>query len=297
MIRPPIELTPTTVADWLEASQLSDDAQERIADATVQDELEQANVEETEVHLANLRGEVSRREQLLGPRYPLTRNGLGFRRKVAWQECLPYSFLLLVSLNQLYRPLVFQAGSANVPAELFESLAGAALKNYVGGEAIRIGAPRRQPVPAAFPHAVRYLADQLSETFGYGELEIQQGGDDGIDIVVWKPFNDRLSSQLVVLAQCAIGTDWKEKRSSLDLNVWGRHIRWATAPLRAFAVPFQHELGGIWEETGLRGGIILDRARIVANLPDPALPAAEIDRLRQWCVARLRRVRGLADVA
>jgi hypothetical protein len=296
MIPPPIELTPNTVADWVEASLLADEVQNRIADAAVVDALDELHIDEPEIHLANLRTEILRREHFLGARYPIRRRGLGYDRVVEWEDCLPYSFLLLVSLNQLYVQLTFGGGTAHVPAELFENITGNALRQYLGGEIIRLGAPRRQPVPAGFPAAVQYLADQLFEAFGYGQLEVQEGGDDGVDIIGWKPFDDGFSSQLVVLAQCAIGTDWYDKRSALDLRVWGRHIRCASLPVTAFAVPFQHELGGIREETALRGGILLDRARIVKNLSNPMLAAGDMQRLQQWCHQRMQAVRDMAAI-
>jgi hypothetical protein len=295
MIQPPIDLTPTTVADWLEACLLLEERDDRLADAEVEDALKEAGVDECDAHLANLRAEVKRRGMLLADRYPIKRDGTGFARQAEWKDCLPYSFLLLISLNQLYRQLTFAGGSATVPAELFEYLTSSALKQYVGGDTIRIGAPRRPPVPTQFPDAVRHVANELAETCGYGDLEIQQSGDDGVDIVVWKRFVDGRSSQLVVLAQCAIGTDWKEKRSDLDQKVWSRHIRWATGPLTAFAVPFHHESGGSWEETAVRGGIILDRGRIVAHLPDPALSAGELTKVRKWCEARIKKIKKMAD--
>jgi hypothetical protein len=99
--------------------------------------------------------------------------------------------------------------------------------------------------------------------FGYGELELQNSGDDGVDIVTVKSFRDRQASQLVILSQCAIGLDWREKRSELDLDVWQRHIRWATKPAKAFVVPFHIDRDGAWPETAVRGGIIFDRGRLV----------------------------------
>jgi hypothetical protein len=201
--------------------------------------------------------------------------------------------MLLISLNQIYANLRFVGGTANEPAELFETLATNALSNYIGGISIRIGAPRRDPIPNAFPGAVRYAADELLEIFGYGELEIQDSGDDGLDILTYKSFSDTRSSQLVILSQCAIGTNWREKRSELDLDVWQRHIRFATRPSKAFVVPFQIEPEGSWAETALRGGVIFDRARILTNLREP-LPVALTDRIRVWCTARRLAVQALA---
>ena len=49
MIPPPIELTPNTVADWVEASLLADEVQNRIADAAVVDALDELHIDDADV--------------------------------------------------------------------------------------------------------------------------------------------------------------------------------------------------------------------------------------------------------
>jgi hypothetical protein len=238
--------------------------------------------------------EVVGRVQLLGEVYPVVRDGYTFSRRFNWTDRLPYSFMLLASLNQHYAELVFSGGTAGRPAEYFEHLTGLALEKYMGGTALRIGAHRRDPVPAAFPEAVSFLSAQMMEDCGYGELEVQQSGDDNADVVAWCPHFDRRPSQVIILAQCAIGTDWREKPSELDTKVWRRHIRWHTDPLTAFAVPFFHELGNSWRETATRGGIIFDRPRIAALVSNSDIPPQLAADMTGWCNLRLKQGVALA---
>src|SRR5579875_440743 len=92
----------------------------------------------------------------------------------------------------------------------------------------------------------------------------------------------------MVLGQCAIGTDWADKRTELSLDLWRRHIDWYSSPIKIFAVPFHHEAEGSWRETATTAGIIFDRLRIaslVPNQPPAPLGAA----MTQWATFRLKK--------
>jgi len=169
---------------------------------------------------------------------------------------------------------------------LFELLTARALELFVGGRAIRIGAPREAPVPGSFPAAIGYLATQIGEPVGAGGLERHGSGDDGLDIWLQKDFEDERPSQLFIIAQCAIGRDWPDKRSELDLRLWNRHIAWFSEPMRAFAVPFQIGQDS-WRETAARGGLVLDRPRISRALEAAHLPGAIVTRVRNWTQTRI----------
>ena len=88
MIRPPEELTPAALADWLESSLLVGTT-ERLSDADVEDSLAESGAGDLEEYLANLRAEVHRREHEMVERYPIRRDGVGFSRKGKWDSFLP----------------------------------------------------------------------------------------------------------------------------------------------------------------------------------------------------------------
>jgi len=283
------------MADWLESSMLSVEAQPAtVSDSQILDILREAEIQDHDAHLENIIKQVRSRASYLGSQYPIRRHELGFGSKNGSREDLVYRFLLFVSLNQAYQELAFRKGSANIPAELFEDLTLIALKRYAGGDAIRFGAPRRNPVPSSFPKAIEYLASTIFEAIGARDIERQETGDDGLDIVAWLAFGDKRSSQLMLLAQCAIGTDWKNKRSELDLALWRRHVDWHSEPLRVFSVPFHHELGGSWRETATRGGIIFDRLRIAKLAVGRSLSTSLNGRIRSWLKKRVSATQALA---
>jgi hypothetical protein len=285
VLRVPNEEGPEALADWIEASLLVPNAPRRLPDADLQDALEQAGLD-GEQGLEHILQQVRARSRAIGHGYPIERHGLGFRARGTWDGYLCYSFLLFVSLNQSYGELNFRSG-AREPALLFEVLTARALELFMGGQAIRIGAPRVAPVPGAFPAALIYLANAIREpSRGDGGLEHQTSGDDGLDIWLVKRFKDDRASSIFVVAQCAIGEDWAAKRSELDLDLWYRHIDWFTRPLKAFAVPFQISQES-WRETAARGGLILDRPRIAQTIRATHLPAQIVTRMRAWTRRRV----------
>ena len=287
MLRVPNVDGPESLADWMEASLLAQDDPERISDADLQDALEQAGRDKEE-GLEDILQQFRHRSQAIGSRYPIKRAGWGFRARGTWEDYPCYSFLLFVSLNQSYGELNFRT-QASEPAILFEVLTARALELFLGGSAIRIGAPRLPPVPAGFPAALAFLANAIKEPVrGDGGLERHGSGDDGLDIWVTKGFQDQRTSSVFVVAQCAIGENWRVKRSELDLALWYRHIDWFTQPLKVFAVPFQINQDS-WRETATRGGLILDRPRIAQTIDPAHLPGPIVTRIKKWTRQRIGR--------
>lgn len=284
MLRAPEAQEPELLTDWMEASLLVP-AAARVSDAELQDVLNEAGLDGEEA-LQQILQQFNHRSQSIGARYPIERAGLGFQPRGAWDAYLCYSFLLFVSLNQSYTKMRFIGGTAGVPAALFEIITGRVLELFLGGRAIRIGSPREPPVPVPFPDAIDHLSGEIREPVGARDLEAHDSGDDGLDLWVFKAFQDSRPSQLFLIAQCAIGTDWPYKRSELDARLWKRHIDWFSEPLKAFAVPFQIGQPS-WRETATRGGLVLDRPRIAATVEAADLPGPIVDRIRNWTQARI----------
>jgi hypothetical protein len=284
--------TAPALADWVEASLILNPA-ERITDTAILDALVEADLADAEDLLGATVRTIRTRSTVVAMGYPIRRNGLGFSSRGEWERFLPYCFMLLVSMNQIYAELRFRGGSANRPAELFEQVTAAALKRYLNGSVFRLGAPRRVPVPTAFPAALKFVTNQMNEAEGPQDLVEQDNGDDGADLVGWVTFGDARESQAILLAQCAIGTDWRDKRNEINLEVWRRHIDWHSTPMRGFAVPFHHDHGNPWRETASAGGVIFDRLRIARLVRPTAIENGLRDAMETWCQRRLQALAGL----
>ena len=293
MITLPPSQDAIALVDWLEASLLTQSTG-RISDTAILDVFSEADLDEDpDSLLAAMHRTVRVRSTAIGASYPLQRDGLGYSRQGEWKSYLPYSFMLFASLNQSYAELSYAGGTANKPAELFERLASKAVEKYLHCSVIRIGAPRRTPVPFQFPDALVYAVEELGEIIGQRDLERHNSGDDGVDLIGWRPFGDARASQAIILAQCAIGIDWRDKRDGVSLKMWKRHIDWHSDPLKGFAVPFHHEEGNSWRETATRAGIIFDRLRIAKLVDDTALSAPVRQEMVKWCEAHLKKIHKL----
>ena len=219
-----------------------------------------------------------------GKLYPFDISGTTVARRPNTQNSL-YALLLLMSFSA---PTTGHNGTAS----LFENLCTEAARGYLGGmrnhaHAIRFGAPRRQPL-AKFSSAIDHMCRELAE--GGGCKLPQKGnhtGDDGLDIVAWRHFPDRREGKLIAFGQCAAGSaDWQRKLMELDgskfCKKWLRNIP-ITEPIRMFFLPRRMPKEA-WEHSGIDGGIVFDRCRIVAC-------AATLDReLRKKCVTATKRL-------
>ena len=297
MLKLPTLVTGPALADWIEASLLAahGDGISRITDTAIVDVLAEADFADPDIYLESIIQTVRLRRNAISQLYPIARSGLGFSLRGDWVNHLVYSFMLLTSLNQIYGELAFREGTANRPAELFEDLTALAIRKYLNCDVLRIGAPRRLPIPAAFPAALDYIAAEINEAIGQRDLEDHSSGDDGVDLVAWVSFKDQREGQALLFAQCSIGTDWRNKRDGVSLDLWRRHIDWHAGPLplKSFAVPFHHERSS-WRETSTRAGIVLDRLRIAKLVPNRSLANSFRQKLTQWSRQRLRAVGGLA---
>jgi hypothetical protein len=292
MIVLPASQSALALVDWLETSLLTQ-VSNRISDTAIIDIFSEADFQDPDAQLAAVIQVFRSRIHALGEAYPIRRDGQGFSRSASWRQKLPYSFMLFASLNQSYVELAYTGGSANRPAELFEMLALRALEKYLDCTVVRIGAPRRAPVPAAFSAALDYTAAELREILGQRDLEDHNSGDDGVDLIGWRTFGDSRASQALIFAQCAIGTDWRDKRDGVNLDLWRRHIDWHSHPLKGFAVPFHHEPGRPWRETATRAGIIFDRLRIARLVQLNSLNHEFRRNVIAWCIQRTRAISAL----
>jgi len=177
--------------------------------------------------------------------------------------------------------------------KLFERLVAIAIKNYVKGSVFVFGWPVLPDVQADIEARVRDLAAAVRERFA--EAPAERYKDRGVDVIAWRPFEEHTtgehrSSQLVILAQCAAGRNWRQKTGQLPHKSWTQYIHWACEPLQGFAVPgvIPAEL---WHDISQEcEGILFDRIRILNLLPD-GIPDLELKgAIEAWVASELEEV-------
>lgn len=185
------------------------------------------------------------------------------------RKASPYILLLLLSK-------IKPTSGYNGTAMLFERICSHAARQYFGGsensaDAVRFGSPRRAPF-AKLSQAIDDLCVRLAEGGGCGCPEkAAHTGDEGLDVVAWRDFPDRKAGKLIAFGQCAGGEgDWLDKLNELDgrkfVQKWFRQ-QLLVEPMRFFFVP-RRIPSDDWGHTGIDGGIVFDRCRIVACLQD-----------------------------
>ena len=129
-------------------------------------------------------------------------------------------------------------------------------------------------LPKEFGKAVEELSKRVAEGDGYRSSEatgIERDG--GLDVVAWRAVDSR-SGKLLVFGGCATGEDWKDKLTELQpMDFCKLYFLGSVSPLptKAFFTPRIVPLG-LWKNYSQRAGLIFDRCRVSAYVPDlPAL--------------------------
>ena len=202
--------------------------------------------------------EIERRLELCGERYPFSfsRGRLIWREAGKWAD--PYIVCLLVSDREQYRP-------GDDTGRVFEHLTTLAIGEFLGGDAIRFGAPR-DTMPGPITEAVKELAAITASEERPGWPLRPRDQDIGLDVVGWKAFPDRHNNGLQIYAQCATGEGWlQEKTGQPNLDLWSGILLWGLSPIPALAIPYVADRNGDWQRE-LSGRLLLDRLRIVSAL-------------------------------
>ena len=105
---------------------------------------------------------------------------------------------------------------------LFERITEQAVNNFLKCKSLRTGFPNKIPV--------KEIARAINEKFNYEYPSYRQDRD--LDIVAWKDFGDKRSSQIALLIQCAAGHNWKSKLKDLNVDAWRKYIHFACKPVK-----------------------------------------------------------------
>ncbi|NOX57134.1 MAG: hypothetical protein GXP27_22415 [Planctomycetes bacterium] len=205
----------------------------------------------------------------------------------------PYIFQLLLKQFGL------RAGpEGTFPERLFEHLSALAAKNYLGGEVNQaqsycFGFPR--PDGTNFVDALRRLCEAMNAgRVRLDDPRIKREKDSHLDVVVWRPFADGHSSQLILFGQCGVGRDWSREKLT-ELQPRNFRDKWLVEgfypePVRMFFVPRCIE-DRDWRTAAIDGGIIFDRCRITALVGNEE--DEERDQRRNWTMHVVNRLRAV----
>ncbi|MDY3521293.1 hypothetical protein PG614_02270 [Riemerella anatipestifer] len=259
----------SSVADWVEFYILA--MEQEISQSELISFIELSSGNEVEQSFVNdIWLELERRLVLYGTRKPYIVNDRDISSLIDWKEFPEYTTCIILSIDGNSIETV-RTG------KLFERLSRKAVTNYFSGLSVIYGHPSRQ--------TLKSIATQMSEKFICEPSPNFK--DRGVDIICWKPFDDKRKSQTTALIQCAAGFNWDSKLLSIPYDAWTKYIHWGAKPLKGFTVPVVIE-DRRYDDIVTDAGIMFDRPRIYQNTQyDYTDDANLIGDLISWCEPKI----------
>lgn len=196
-----------------------------------------------------------------------------------------YNFLLFCTRLNM-RESKIQGGVDGT--KLFERLSAEIARNYFGynSEAEILGTSKTEIV--GFRNKLKEITKKIGEGGTIHENNGYRPQDDNVDVIVWKGFSDKKTSQVIGFGQCKTGTSWQNNISELDTkafcNTWFS-IQPVIEPIRMFFCA-QYFPSEIWQPRAYNAGLVFDRFRILDYLPD-TIDYLLLDEISKWYDAAL----------
>ena len=267
----------STVADWVELYVAVSD--EPASKDMISSSIEGSSMAEpTEEFISGVVDELRERQSLYGSSAPFEVRDSVVYPTLSWTSYPEYMACLIFALEGNPNSDVLSSAEAG---KLFERLCLEPIENYFGGSALLYGFPTTVELDAV-------VRKTMGERFIHHPPSNRK--DRNLDMIVWKPFDDERSSQLIALIQCAAGNNWKLKLKELNLDAWCKYVHWAARPLKGFAIPTVIASEDDMHEHSTDAGILFDRARLYRHGYKPGKTAKDATiraELVDWCTARL----------
>ncbi|MGH9697849.1 MAG: hypothetical protein ACRD5R_05825 [Candidatus Acidiferrales bacterium] len=214
-----------------------------------------------EIACSEILGEIGRRRLAAAVAYPFKLRGTDLYLSGSVEDFTCYVFCLCLSWFG-WRP---RSGRRVFPRRMFEDLSKHAAEAFIGGKAVRFGAPRTE-MPKPFKKALLHLCLSIGE----GQVKTLRGAvhaqDDKMDLIAWKDFPDRAVGKLFLVGQCSSGKDWEGKLRELDKDAFFDEWFSDRPPsLKQMGIGFflPHRIHREkWASVTRHAGIVFDRCRI-----------------------------------
>lgn len=276
---------PIGLADWLEVLALtSSDGNSSHGD--LERELNRLGVDDRDSLCRDAMNELNLRVRSAGDNYPFSFSGTLLELKQNWRSFTPYIFCLFLSYCDDSKKKV--RGIKHTV--IFEQLSCLAAKNYIGGEVLRFGAPRKE-LPGSFREALGVVCAKVEEWSSSSTASTIRKQDGGLDLVAWKGFPDRRIGKLVLFGHCASGQDWDGKINELQpSNFCSEWLAGEKSPIvKTFFIP--HRLSDeIWEHRAISAKLFFDRCRIAYWVRNDEFCSGTAQENIKWCETVLVRL-------
>jgi hypothetical protein len=209
-----------------------------------------------------------------------------------WQDAAGHAFCLMLTCLQRYskkqHPKLHNDNYVK-QGDLFERFSEESLVK-LGWKTLRTGWASGIANPR-FRDIINKVALELNESWINDDAQpvFKDAKDEGLDLLVHKPFSDTRVGRPFFLVQCASGGDWKEKLHTPRIEVWNKLVIFTTDPRRGFCFPLALSDDDFKATCARCTGMLLDRYRLlssgtgVTNELSRDLQA----RLKQWIAPRV----------
>jgi len=234
---------------------------------------------------------LQQRAQVLGEGYPLKLTHRLIESRGAWQEFLPYSFCLTLSLAKPFAGWAAGFGTSYTEqGALFEQLSARSLGLILPGWSIyRTGWAATHATK--LKDIVRRLAISIGATVGNLDDWVPEKTKDAeLDLACVREFPDPRGGHCTFLTQCASGKNWSSKLHTPNLALWSKLINFTVPPDRCFTIPYTLPEKEFRISTLKVQGLFLDRLRLLT--PGRAsrdwIPRDLSVEIERWVAGRLR---------
>ena len=257
------------IADWVELFVIKENRS--ISKQKIQTLFEEGG-SDIEDRMADVMNELERRLLLYGLQAPFKINGVRVEPTITWLNNPIHTLCLIFSTYGV-------ESDTKKGTILFERIGVQLLRQFFKSEVAHLGFPTNKNLTIQLNN----VATSCSELRGaYNPSKKEK--DSGVDIILWKSFNDLRGSQPIILAQCGAGADWKTK-SSISLNMWNHYINWnyeTTVPSMVITEIVETDK---WIKYSKTFGVLVDRARLyrIYTINQSNISKPFIKEIKDWC--------------
>lgn len=258
ILDPPIMPRVEGQADWAEASCLFGDNPEVYFEDLRGTLVGSRKHRHVNNRIDDIWRELDWRKNTLGAHYPFKLFDDHFKRLGDWSKWLPYSYMLLLSINGFYKNEREKRETAKASSRPFLKFVSDGLKAYLP-KSIMFDFPREGTVPKEIFPALEFVCEKIGENLHEKPSLRRKEKDAGVDLFVWHPIDSR-SGKIILLVQCTVEENWFNSRTKIELERWVDIIRFAADPQKALAIPYVCHAD--WHAWSRSGGVIFDRLRL-----------------------------------
>lgn len=218
-----------------------------------------ALVNEYKVNSAFLK--LQNRKSLLGEKYPFVVTNEYIHQANSQNTSTYLTFLALSGPGPLRQ---VPAWNLTTAAKVMERAVETCFSTFFGSDtqSVNFGFPSEINRPSEFGEAVRWLSEKTGIPVGSGYRPARYK-DGGVDIFVWKAFQDKNPGVPILLLQCTIQEKFTDKIGDVDRRLWASWLSSDIDPIVGLCVPNAVSSTEIWDEVTTRG-LLFDRMRLVA---------------------------------